>query len=622
MSESIENAAQEVPEIAETPKEEPGIDLDRVHIQNIPSFIGFKQFKKVLEKILGDVKSKKVRHMSDYAYVTFDTPEDAQKAIQLLNGYEYKNSVLAAHLATTEVKNLRAPTKNNTEPAVQKTARESVTPLAEMEYDKQLELKQQNSVKVMNKLHEQLQRNKVEKIGKQTEFRKRLQQILPSPKTTGYRNKCEFTIGHDLNRDICIGFVGGRFAENRHFVIPPLNVDIVSPQMMSIVGDAHEFVKETELEPFDEFERKGFWRLLTVREFGGDVMLIFTVFPLDSAEKTEEIQKKIAQRFMDFETFTSKKYRVCSIYWQEMVHISDTPNFKLIAGTPYIYESLLDCRFRVSPPAFFQTNSQGASVLYSTIGELCGLAEKDSEASGASEGVKPPAEAPKDSEGVEKMEVTSVETPAEPVKDDDAPPTKIARLDQEAAPEAPATATSKTSTSPAAPEDPGTILLDICCGTGTIGQCLLKNIENTQKVFCVGIEMIAEAVEDAKQNAKQNKMEKCCKYIAGKAEDTFRSMKYQLPAGFDLRTSRVVGVLDPPRAGMHEKVILACREMSTMRRLIFVSCEPNAAINNIVNLCRPESRKYSGDAFSVTRVQPVDMFPQTNHMEWIIQLDR
>ncbi|CTQ86829.1 RRM domain-containing protein [Caenorhabditis elegans] len=62
--------------------------------------------------------------------------------------------------------------------------------------------------------------------------------------------------------------------------------------------------------------------------------------------------------------------------------------------------------------------------------------------------------------------------------------------------------------------------------------------------------------------------------------------------------------------------------METMRRLIFVSCEPNAAISNIVNLCRPSSRKYTGDAFSVTRVQPVDMFPQTNHMEWIIQLDR
>ena len=85
--------------------------------------------------------------MADYAYVTFENAEDAQKAIKLLDGYDYKKYVFTAHLAATEVKNLRAPTTKNTEPAEQKTARESVTPLAEMEYEKQLELKQQNSAK-------------------------------------------------------------------------------------------------------------------------------------------------------------------------------------------------------------------------------------------------------------------------------------------------------------------------------------------------------------------------------------------------------------------------------------------------------------------------------------------
>uniref|UniRef100_A0A1I7TYM5 tRNA (uracil(54)-C(5))-methyltransferase n=1 Tax=Caenorhabditis tropicalis TaxID=1561998 RepID=A0A1I7TYM5_9PELO len=567
-----------------------GIDLDRVHIKNLPKFIGVKQFKKLLEKILGDVKSKKIRYMSDYAYVTFESPEDSQKAILLLNGYEFKKCKFTAHLATTEVKDLRPETRGNKESDQPKTARESVTPLAEMKYEEQLELKQTTSEQTMDKLHGQLKYNSIANIGKQGQFRQRLQKILPVPKTTGYRNKCEFTIGNDINGDICVGFVGGRFAEKKHFVIPPINVDIVSNQMMAIIKDASEFVKETSLQPFDEFERKGFWRMLTIREFGGDVMLIFTVFPLEVKEKTEEIQKKIEERFMDFETFTTKQFRVCSIYWQEMIHISDSPNFKLIAGTPYIYESLLDCRFRVSPPAFFQTNSQAAAVLYSKIGELCGLVESS----------KPTTEEAKKPE-----EVVPEETKEENLEDD-APLAKIAKIDSEASPA----------------EDHGTILLDICCGTGTIGQCLLKNIQNTQKVCCVGIEMIPEAVEDAKQNAKQNKMEKCCKYIAGKAEDTFRSMRYHLPNGFDLKKSRVVGVLDPPRAGMHEKVILACREMETMRRLIFVSCEPNAAINNIVNLCRPESRKFIGAPFSVTRVQPVDMFPQTKHMEWIIQLDR
>lgn len=345
-------------------------------------------------------------------------------------------------------------------------------------------------------------------------------------------------------------------------MIPPVNVDIVSDQMMRIVKDVHEFVKESGLEPFNEFERVGFWKLLTIREFGGDVMLIFTVFPLEDAEKTAEIQKKIEERFLTIRPFSEQKYRICSVYWQQMVHISDAPNFKHIGGTPYIYESLLDCRFRVSPPAFFQTNSQAASVLYSKIGELCGLKEEEK----------------KKTEDIPTEKVTVEEKKLE----DEAPPAKIQKLDTEASSESAAPAV------PPVPEDNGTVLLDICCGTGTIGQCLLKPVQDKMKVCCVGIEMIEEAVEDAKQNAKQNKMEKHCKYIAGKAEDVFRSMRYHLPSGFDLRKSRVVGVLDPPRAGMHEKVILACREMETMKRLIFVSCEPNAAISNIVNLCRPE----------------------------------
>ena len=49
-----------------------------------------------------------------------------------------------------------------------------------------------------------------------------------------------------------------------------------------------------------------------------------------------------------------------------------------------------------------------------------------------------------------------------------------------------------------------TILLDICCGTGTIGQCLMKNYNGRNNVYCIGVEIIASAVEDAKQNAKDN----------------------------------------------------------------------------------------------------------------------
>lgn len=54
-----------------------------------------------------------------------------------------------------------------------------------------------------------------------------------------------------------------------------------------------------------------------------------------------------------------------------------------------------------------------------------------------------------------------------------------------------------------------------------------------------------------------------CRYIAGKAEDVFPSLRFHIPPGFDLLKSTVVGVLDPPRCGVHEKVVLGCRMVSS-----------------------------------------------------------
>ncbi|KAK6060510.1 GroES-like protein, partial [Cooperia oncophora] len=78
-----------------------------------------------------------------------------------------------------------------------------------------------------------------------------------------------------------------------------------------------------------------------------------------------------------------------------------------------------------------------------------------------------------------------------------------------------------------------------------------------------------------------------CRYVAGKAEDVFPSLRFHLPPGIDLVQSDVVGVLDPPRCGVHDKVVLGCRMMETLRRLVFVSCDPAAAMKNLVDLCRP-----------------------------------
>jgi tRNA (uracil-5-)-methyltransferase len=59
-----------------------------------------------------------------------------------------------------------------------------------------------------------------------------------------------------------------------------------------------------------------------------------------------------------------------------------------------------------------------------------------------------------------------------------------------------------------------------------------------------------------------------------------------------------------------------------MHRLVYVSCDPKQALKNIVDLCRPESQRYIGEPFKVQKIQPVDMFPQTEHLEWVILLTR
>ncbi|VDP02213.1 unnamed protein product [Heligmosomoides polygyrus] len=295
---------------------------------------------------------------------------------------------------------------------------------------------------------------------------------------------------------------------------------------------------------------------------------------------------------MNYSTFVSDGFRVTSIYWHSIANCSDQVDYEHIGGAPYIYESLLGCRFRVSPSAFFQTNSLAAEVLYTTIGESCGLISSSSSCNDSSECAEVDAKRI-------KLDGVGGESVAAAADGDGSSLTK----------EAVGNGADKQST----------VLLDICCGTGTIGQSILKEFRKKNKVFCIGIDIIEAAVKDARENAKSNGIkEDMCRYIAGKAEDIFPSLRFNVPSGFDLQHSTIVGVLDPPRCGVHDKVVLGCRTMETLRRLVFVSCDPAAAMKNLVDLCRPTSKKYAGRAFKVVSIQPIDMFPQTPHIEWVV----
>lgn len=158
--------------------------------------------------------------------------------------------------------------------------------------------------------------------------------------------------------------------------------------------------------------------------------------------------------------------------------------------------------------------------------------------------------------------------------------------------------------------DQDSTVLDVCCGTGTIGISLAKRVKKV-----IGIEICQEAVEDAKVNAKLNGLSNV-EFHCGKAEDVFPNILNALVS------PSITAIVDPPRAGLHSKVILAIRRAEHLKRLVYVACNAKAAMTNFIDLCRAPSNRVRGAPFRPVRAMAVDLFPQTMHVEMLLLLER
>jgi 23S rRNA (uracil1939-C5)-methyltransferase len=146
---------------------------------------------------------------------------------------------------------------------------------------------------------------------------------------------------------------------------------------------------------------------------------------------------------------------------------------------------------------------------------------------------------------------------------------------------------------------PKDIVYDLYTGTGTIALFVAKQ---AQKV--VGIEYVEAAIEDAKYNAQQNGITNA-DFTAGDMKNVLRrGGKFSAPIKSD------VVITDPPRAGMHPDVVARLLEMLPPR-IVYISCNPATQARDINEL----AKKYT-----VTKVQPVDMFPHTHHVENVVSL--
>ncbi|XP_076854082.1 tRNA (uracil-5-)-methyltransferase homolog A [Brachyhypopomus gauderio] len=158
--------------------------------------------------------------------------------------------------------------------------------------------------------------------------------------------------------------------------------------------------------------------------------------------------------------------------------------------------------------------------------------------------------------------------------------------------------------------DAHTTLLDVCCGTGTIGISLARKVKKV-----IGIELCQEAVDDAKVNAEANGLTNV-EYHRGRAEEKFPTVLNALVS------PNITAIVDPPRAGLHSKVILAIRKAEHLKRLVYVACNAKAAMNNFIDLCRAPSNRVRGAPFRPVRATAVDLFPQTVHCETVLLFER
>jgi 23S rRNA (uracil1939-C5)-methyltransferase len=138
------------------------------------------------------------------------------------------------------------------------------------------------------------------------------------------------------------------------------------------------------------------------------------------------------------------------------------------------------------------------------------------------------------------------------------------------------------------------VVWDLYSGTGTIGLILAKKAKKV-----IGFEVVESAVEDAFKNAKEHQVENI-DFIAG---DLLHKLR-------DAEPKPDVLITDPPRSGMHEKVTRYITEMKP-KRVVYVSCNPTTLARDLKIL----SKNYQVDI-----IQPVDMFPQTYHIETVVKL--
>lgn len=353
--------------------------------------------------------------------------------------------------------------------------------------------------------------------------------ILPSPRTTFYRNKLEFAasahrwfthaelraLGEITDRS-ALGFhIPGRFDKVMHVDTCHLQPD-PSNAVRSFV---HAWVRDQGLSFYDIRGNHGFLRTVLIRTGAHGAFMVLLALGEDRPRERDALLGALRDRFP----------AITSLLWTLNQKKNDTIwdlDIHVFHGSEHIEEELPDegfepLRFRIGAKSFFQTNPGQTVNMYDVARRFAGLT------------------------GGERV-------------------------------------------------------YDLYCGAGSISLFVARHCKEV-----IGAEIVPEAVADAQVNAQLNGISNV-RFEAGDLKDL-------LNAEFVARHGRPdVLITDPPRAGMHEQVVMRIRE-SAPQVVVYVSCNPATQARDLALL---------KDLYHVTHVQPVDMFPHTFHVENVVRLER
>jgi 23S rRNA (uracil1939-C5)-methyltransferase len=330
--------------------------------------------------------------------------------------------------------------------------------------------------------------------------------IVPAVEQWRYRNKLEYSFGAGEDGELVLGF----HRPGRWDLIDDVSEDVLASERIDeLRASVKRWAVERGYSAYDRRTNEGFLRNLVVRE----------------GRRTGQLQARIVTSEGDLDVDTLREaVKVDGLLWTVSETVGETTRdgkTKLLEGKKYIEEELSGLRFRISPEAFFQTNTEMAEKLYELAIAAAGLSGRER-------------------------------------------------------------------------------VYDLYCGSGTIA---LAMSGFAGEVW--GVEVVERAIADAIQNAKVNGVDNA-RFFAGDVRTAARPLVEQ--AG-----RPDVVVVDPPRAGLSQKIVRRIIEMESPR-IVYVSCNPTTLA--------PNARQLVEAGYVLERVQPVDMFPQTPHIESVALLNR